>query len=109
MTMSDDDRDVDMATPEPITPPPILTPGPKQISQILVFDGQKRRLVLKKKHNEYTMDIVRAKITKKFKVKGLIANTPFTITLINSGQIIQMDEDIVKYLPEYKGDAQITQ
>merc|ERR1712154_226015 len=84
--------------------------APKQISTIVVFAGQKKRVVLKnnqkKKIYAYTMDTLRAKLTKKFAAKGL--NGHFNL-VTDKGQIIQHNEDIVQYLADYKGEIQVTQ
>lgn len=81
-----------------------------QISTIVVFAGQKKRVVLKfnpkKNVNEYRMDVLREKLTKKFKAKGL--NGHFDLQT-SDGQRIQHDQDIRQYLEGYKGEIQVTQ
>ena len=81
-----------------------------QISTVAVFGNEKKRVILKmnpkKGVNEYTMDILREKVLKKYKQKGLKGH--FSVKMA-SGQAIQQDQDIENHLVGYGGEIKIEQ
>eukprot|EP01084_Bolivina_argentea_P029929 55525_1 len=83
--------------------------GPKQIASIAVFGDTKKRVVLKnnpkKDVYEYTIPSLKEKILKKFQKTGLKGQ--FTLST-EDGSVIELDEHIIKYLVDYKGEIKVS-
>jgi len=81
-----------------------LANAPKQISTIVVFADTKKRVVLKKKNNEYTMKTLKEKVTKKLKGKGLSGDFQLET---KEGTRIADDNAIIAYLANYEGELKV--
>eukprot|EP01084_Bolivina_argentea_P024057 44895_1 len=80
----------------------------RQMSIITIFEGQKKRIVLKNRPErnqyEYTIDYLKEICIRKFRSRSL--QEPFIIR-IDTGKTIETDDDIVTHLMEYNGDVEI--
>mmetsp|Transcript_13869 Transcript_13869/g.12421 ORF Transcript_13869/g.12421 Transcript_13869/m.12421 type:complete len:577 (+) Transcript_13869:106-1836(+) len=81
-----------------------LANAPKQISTIVVFSDTKKRVVLKKKNNEYTISSLKEKVVKKLKTKGLSGDFQLET---KEGTRISDDNAIITYLANYEGELKV--